>query len=120
MVGQMIFVGPVPRDYTSQTADHMLDIWPISSTTYYTHRKLHAVMTEFPCYRGYLWAGFDTFLNPHRLALFDQDKLWNTLPEADPVLPETYNNEGKVWNTVTRFGPPFPLDQAHRDDWHWP
>ncbi|BGP03470.1 Proteophosphoglycan ppg4 [Rhodotorula toruloides ATCC 204091] len=116
----MIFVGPVPRDYTSRTADHMLDIWPISSTTYYTHRKLHAVMTEFPCYRGYLWAGFDTFLNSHRLALFDQDKLWNTLPEAEPVLPETYDNEGKVWNTVTRFGPPFPLDQAHRDDWHWP
>ncbi|GEM10986.1 nucleotide-sugar transporter [Rhodotorula toruloides] len=100
----MIFVGPVPRDYNSRTKDHMLDIWPISSTTYYTHRMLHAVVTEFPCYLGYLGARFDTFLNPHRLALFDQDKMWNTLPEAEPVLAETYDNEGK----------------EHRDDWNWP
>ncbi|KAG8712739.1 hypothetical protein FRC08_014150 [Ceratobasidium sp. 394] len=40
------------------------------------HHMLNTAMREHPCYDGYLWAPFDTFLNVPRLMQFRQDTIW--------------------------------------------
>ncbi|KAF8608796.1 hypothetical protein BDV93DRAFT_518846 [Ceratobasidium sp. AG-I] len=40
------------------------------------HHMLYTAMKENPCYDGYLWAPFDTFLNVPRLMQFKQDTIW--------------------------------------------
>ena len=37
-------------------------------------------MQEYPCYDGYLWAPFDTFLNIPRLEQFDLNSFWYHSP----------------------------------------
>ncbi|GAA6033715.1 hypothetical protein JCM8097_004395 [Rhodosporidiobolus ruineniae] len=105
----MVFVGPEPMRVNGASADHMFDIWTLDSSSELTHRKLLAAMETFPCYRGYMWAGFDAFLNVPRLELFDQDRVWATIPDGERVQPETYVG-GPPHAPVVNIGPTYPCE----------
>ncbi|EUC64301.1 glycosyltransferase family 2 protein [Rhizoctonia solani AG-3 Rhs1AP] len=49
------------------------------------HHMLFTAMKEHPCYDGYLWAPFDTFLNVPRLIQFRQDTIWWHSPFKDII-----------------------------------
>ena len=41
---------------------------------------MYTAVKDNPCYKGYLWAPFDAFLNIPRLAQFPQDQIWYHSP----------------------------------------
>ena len=57
------------------------------------HHMLYTAMQEYPCYEGYLWAPFDTFLNVPRLEQFDLNTFWYHSPFAKYVPNKALGNE---------------------------
>lgn len=66
------------------------------------HHMLFTAMKEHPCYDGYLWAPFDTFLNVPRLIQFKQDTIWWHSPFQDII---TYVDNPAVTN-ASHHAPP--------------
>ena len=57
------------------------------------HHMLYTAMQEYPCYDGYLWAPFDTFLNIPRLEQFDLNSFWYHSPFAKYVPNKALGSE---------------------------
>ncbi|KAG8773217.1 hypothetical protein FRC12_002658 [Ceratobasidium sp. 428] len=66
------------------------------------HHMLYTAMKEHPCYDGYLWAPFDTFLNVPRLMQFRQDTIWWHSPFENII---TYV-DNPASNNASRHAPP--------------
>jgi len=49
------------------------------------HHMLYTALHEHECYKGYLWAPFDTLLNVPRLQQFNQSLFWYHSPWGRPV-----------------------------------
>ncbi|KAG8906638.1 hypothetical protein FRB99_006426 [Tulasnella sp. 403] len=53
---------------------------PLADQSTQAHHMLFTAVKDHPCYKGYLWAPFDAFLNIARLAQFPQDQIWYHSP----------------------------------------
>ncbi|QRW08396.1 glycosyltransferase family 2 protein [Ceratobasidium sp. AG-Ba] len=69
-------------------------------------------MKEHPCYDGYLWAPFDTFLNVPRLMQFRQDTIWWHSPLKDII---TYVDNPANKN-ITHHAPPGTVQPGSAKD----
>ncbi|KAA1469962.1 hypothetical protein DENSPDRAFT_654147 [Dentipellis sp. KUC8613] len=93
----MVFIGPASRENAgfNHSYDVVVDSYKadedLRDPGYYkmagrmAHHMLYTGLKEFPCYKGYLWAPFDTLLNVPRLEQFDQNLFWYHSPFAEYV-----------------------------------
>ncbi|KAL5519935.1 hypothetical protein ACEPAG_1595 [Sanghuangporus baumii] len=116
----MVFVGPKNRE--DKGFEHSYDVLvdsyeseeDISDWSNYkmagrmAHHMLYTVLTTSPyssnCYKGYLWAPFDTLLNIPRLQLFDQDRIWYFSPWAEYVPNPAIGED--AWRNASNHAPP--------------
>ncbi|KDN46212.1 hypothetical protein RSAG8_04439, partial [Rhizoctonia solani AG-8 WAC10335] len=84
------------------------------------HHMLFTAMKEHPCYDGYLWAPFDTFLNVPRLLQFRQDTIWWHSPFKDII---QYVDNPAITNTSHHAPPgtvqPGPAKDLITNFKHW-
>lgn len=93
---------------------------------------LYTALTTPPystnCYKGFLWAPFDTLLNIPRLQLFDQNRMWYFSPWGEYVPNPAMS--GDVWGNASGHAPPARIspdpetdfESTHRGwwvDWWW-
>ncbi|KAI0317777.1 hypothetical protein OF83DRAFT_98452 [Amylostereum chailletii] len=90
----IVFVGPGTRENagfrhsydvlvdTYQSDEDLSDDKNYKMAGRMAHHMLYTALREYPCYKGYLWAPFDTFLNVPRLEQFDQSLFWYHSPFA--------------------------------------
>ncbi|CAE6403444.1 unnamed protein product [Rhizoctonia solani] len=90
------------------------------------HTLLALPMKENPCYDGYLWAPFDTFLNVPRLIQFKQDTIWWHSPFQDIVTyvdnPALTNASHHAPSGTVQPGPAKDLIAEFKHwgkDWWW-
>ncbi|VDC00748.1 unnamed protein product [Peniophora sp. CBMAI 1063] len=93
----MVFVGPKTREDAGfrhsydvlvdsyQSDEDLRDDKNFKMAGRMAHHMLYTAMQEYPCYDGYLWAPFDTFLNIPRLEQFDLNTFWYHSPFAKYV-----------------------------------
>ncbi|KAI0036553.1 hypothetical protein K488DRAFT_40997, partial [Vararia minispora EC-137] len=93
----IVFVGPASREDLGfrhsydvlvdsyQSDEDLRDDMNYKMAGRMAHHMLYTALREHPCYSGYLWAPFDTFLNVPRLELFDQRLFWYHSPFAKYV-----------------------------------
>ncbi|KII90860.1 hypothetical protein PLICRDRAFT_548746 [Plicaturopsis crispa FD-325 SS-3] len=114
----MLFIGPGNREDLGfeHSYDVLVDSYQadedLSDPTFYkmagrmAHHMLYTAMQAHPCYKGYLWAPFDTLLNVPRLQLFDQDKFWYHSPWGQFVLnPATNRSDLMTERASERLDP---------------
>ncbi|KAJ1304510.1 hypothetical protein OPQ81_005655 [Rhizoctonia solani] len=90
------------------------------------HHMLFTAMKENPCYDGYLWAPFDTFLNVPRLIQFRQDTIWWHSPFKDIITyvdnPAITNGSHHAPPGTVQPGPAKDLIATFKDwgqNWWW-
>ncbi|CAE6477168.1 unnamed protein product [Rhizoctonia solani] len=76
------------------------------------HHMLFTAMKQNPCYDGYLWAPFDTFLNVPRLIQFKQDTIWWHSPFQDII---TYVDNPALTN-ISHHAPPGTIQPGPAKD----
>ncbi|TFY75811.1 hypothetical protein EWM64_g8201 [Hericium alpestre] len=138
----MVFVGPGNREDAgfNHSYDVLVDTYKsdedlTGDPDFYkmagrmAHHMLYTALREYPCYKGYLWAPFDTFLNVPRLQQFDQNLFWYHSPFAKYVFNPALGHDADNRN-ATRHPPAAMIspDPSHNltdgwrgwgPDWWW-
>ncbi|KAI0785245.1 hypothetical protein C8Q75DRAFT_776542 [Abortiporus biennis] len=93
----VVFIGPGNREDvgfnhsydvlvdTYESSETLVDQYSYKMAGRMAHHMLYTALLQNPCYKGYLWVPFDTFLNIPRLQLFDQSLVWYHSPFAEYV-----------------------------------
>lgn len=101
----ILYIGPASREDAgfSHSYDVYVDSYQsdedLSDPSFYkmagrmAHHMLYTALHEHECYKGYLWAPFDTLLNVPRLQQFNQSLFWYHSPWGRPVPNPTFGLE---------------------------
>ncbi|KDQ62402.1 hypothetical protein JAAARDRAFT_30310 [Jaapia argillacea MUCL 33604] len=124
----IIFIGPASREDKGfahsydvlvdsyQSDENLTDHKNYKMAGRMAHHMLYTALSAHPCYKGYLWAPFDTLLNIPRLQQFDQDLFWYHSPWAQYVYNPALGDEEENGNK-TRHPPPLNVSPDPEVDW---